>query len=350
MSLKEFNYTDLPASSQNCSDDSGFLVFFENYLTDVLDSLDQPVRDLAKGVVLSGGKRLRPLLTFHCGSDSPDVTEDLLKVSAILELVHVATLVHDDILDASLIRRSQPTLHTQIGEHSSILLGDALFSYALELASEFPTTKICKLVSKATRRTCSGEIMQNFNKGNFKLSFSDYSSIIQDKTGELFKASCQAGAYLSGHSSHVIDVVGEFGLSLGLNYQILDDLVDTFGTADKAGKSLGTDFIGGKITLPLILLFEGLTLHERKKVIGLLSADPSKPSTREVINNLMIEHQIQTHCIKFLRNNLIETKNIVANIASDGISRRLTTFLSSFDEKLAFVLPDLTANLLACDD
>ena len=133
-------------------------------MADTLSSLDQPVRDLAHKVVLGGGKRIRPLLVFRCGSGAKDVTDDLLKVSAILELVHVATLVHDDVLDNANFRRSKSTIHTQIGEHNAILLGDALFSFALELATEFPTTTICKLVAKATRLTCSGEIMQTFSE------------------------------------------------------------------------------------------------------------------------------------------------------------------------------------------
>jgi octaprenyl-diphosphate synthase len=347
MSLKEFDQSNSALSNLAESDDEAFLAFFENYLSDILDSLDRPVRELARRVLLGGGKRIRPLLVYRCGSDSPGVTDDLLKVSAILELVHVATLVHDDILDQAKIRRSRATIHTEIGEHAALLLGDALFSFALELATEFPTTRICNIVSSATRRTCSGEIMQTFARGNYDIGLSDYFSFIQDKTGELFKASCQAGAFLAGHSEDILDVVGEFGLSLGLNYQIFDDLVDSFGRTDKAGKSLGTDFDSGKITLPLLFLFQKLSCEDATELRGEMSSDRIDQALKERIGELLTVHEIREECLGFLAKKLSGTKLIASNISCPGMSERLLSFLSAFDEKLTILSPDTTPNFLA---
>ena len=347
MSLKEFDQSDSALSGLSESDDVGFLAFFENYLSDILDSLDRPVRELARRVLLGGGKRIRPLLVYRCGSDSPDVTDDLLKVSAILELVHVATLVHDDVLDEAKIRRSRATIHTEIGEHAAILLGDALFSFALELATEFPTTKICNIVSSATRRTCSGEIMQTFARGNYDLGLPDYFSFIQDKTGELFKASCQAGAFLAGHSENILDLVGEFGLSLGLNYQIFDDLVDSFGKTDAAGKCLGTDFDSGKITLPLLFLFQKLSHDQSLELRSELSSGPISQNLKVRIGELLIAYGIREECLEFLRKKLNETKLIASNVSCPSLSNRLLVFLASFDEKLSFLSTDSTPNFLA---
>jgi octaprenyl-diphosphate synthase len=347
MSLKEFDQSASVLSGLDERDDIGFLAFFENYLSDILDSLDRPVRESARRVLLGGGKRIRPLLVYRCGSDSPEVTDDLLKVSAILELVHAATLVHDDVLDQAKIRRSQATIHTELGEHAAILLGDALFSFALELATEFPTTRICNIVSAATRRTCSGEIMQTFARGNYDIGLSDYFSFIQDKTGELFKASCQAGAFLAGHSENILDMVGEFGLSLGLNYQIFDDLVDSFGKTDAAGKCLGTDFDSGKITLPLIFLFQKLSCDESLELRSEMSSGHISQNVRKRIGELLIAHEICEECLAFLRKKLNETKLIASNIRCQGMSNRLLVFLSSFDQKLSFLSSDSIPNFLA---
>jgi octaprenyl-diphosphate synthase len=347
MSLKEFDQSASVLSGLDERDDIGFLAFFENYLSDILDSLDRPVRESARRVLLGGGKRIRPLLVYRCGSDSPEVTDDLLKVSAILELVHAATLVHDDVLDQAKIRRSQATIHTELGEHAAILLGDALFSFALELATEFPTTRICNIVSAATRRTCSGEIMQTFARGNYDIGLSDYFSFIQDKTGELFKASCQAGAFLAGHSENILDMVGEFGLSLGLNYQIFDDLVDSFGKTDAAGKCLGTDFDSGKITLPLIFLFQKLSCDESLELRSEMSSGHISQNVRKRIGELLIAHEICEECLAFLRKKLNGTKLIASNIRCQGMSSRLLVFLSSFDQKLSFLSSDSIPNFLA---
>ena len=349
MSLKEFDQSNTVLSDLSHRGDSAFLSFFESYLSDILDSLDQPVRDLARKVVLGGGKRIRPLLVFRCGSGRSEVTEDLLKVSAILEIVHVATLVHDDVLDEAKIRRSHATIHTQIGENNAILLGDALFSFALELATEFPSTRICKLVSCATRRTCTGEIMQTFARGNFDISLSDYFSFIQDKTGELFKASCQAGAYLAGHSEHVIDQVGGFGLSLGLNYQIFDDLIDSFGESTVVGKCLGTDFDSGKVTLPTILLFQKLSTSQVREVKDMLADGPMSDFSRKKIGDLMVELDIREECLAFLGSKLTKTRLIASNLPYDDMSANLLDFLASFDDKLSLLSGGSFPNFLALD-
>ena len=140
---------------------SGFLSYFESYLSELCSDFDPSIDKLVRHVLLSGGKRIRPSLCYACGIHKPHSSNDLLKASAILEMVHVATLVHDDILDDATFRRGIRTLHNLTGNHTSILLGDALFSFALELSTDFPTSKICKIISH-TKITCSGEISKLF--------------------------------------------------------------------------------------------------------------------------------------------------------------------------------------------
>lgn len=342
--LQEKN--SLSSTRYSRKDVRSFLVFFEAYLDDSLQNLDGPTVDLARHVVLSGGKRIRPLLCFHCGAQNPNVTNDLLKASTILELVHVATLVHDDMIDQALLRRNSKTIHSFAGDHTAVLLGDALFSYALELATDFPTNRICRIVSKATRLTCSGEIRQNSSRGDASLSLEDYYKFIQDKTGELFKASCQLGALLSGHSEKDIDLVGEFGISLGICYQIYDDLLDTFGRKDKSEKSLGSDFDSGKLTLPLILLLQDVDALNR----DIISESINKSvcvDTKLVISKLFDSHFVIPKCLDEFNKHFSNIKLIANSVSDPVLSDYLTGFLSFFSSKITLLNTLKTSNFLA---
>jgi len=326
---------------------SDYLQFFEGYLNDLLDELDVNVRDLAKQVVLRGGKRIRPVLVFLCGSSNSDATENLLKASSVIELVHVATLVHDDILDNASIRRGNPTLHSLHSKHTSILLGDALFSFALEIATTFPDTTVCRIVSKATRDTCTGEIDQNLFVNDFEMSLDKYYSIIQNKTGALFSASCSIGAYLSGASSIVMDLVCDFGTSLGVNYQIYDDLVDTFGDKSSFDKTLGTDISSGKVTLPIIKLLESLSSNERNSVVSDLSQKTQNVDFLNYLGELFVKNSIHQVCFDELQKQLTNSRSIASNIPEAMLSKNLSNFISSFDGKIDSLSKNLFPNFLA---
>jgi octaprenyl-diphosphate synthase len=326
---------------------SDYLQFFEGYLNDLLDELDINVRDLAKQVVLRGGKRIRPVLVFLCGSRNSDATENLLKASSVIELVHVATLVHDDILDNASIRRGNPTLHSLHSKHTSILLGDALFSFALEIATTFPDTTVCRIVSKATRDTCTGEIDQNLFVNDFEMSLDKYYSIIQNKTGALFSASCSIGAYLSGASSIVMDLVCDFGTSLGVNYQIYDDLVDTFGDKSSFDKTLGTDISSGKVTLPIIKLLESLSGNERNSVVSDLSQKTQNVDFLNYLGELFVKNSIHQACFDELQKQLSNSRSIASNIPEAMLSKNLSNFISSFDGKIDSLSKNLFPNFLA---
>ena len=330
------------------SDSVCFLSSFEVYLTKLLSLFDVQTKDLASHVLLSGGKRIRPFLVHACAVDKLKATkEDLLKAASVLEIVHVATLVHDDILDNAQMRRDKSTLHSVFGRQTSILLGDALFSFALELATEFSTTKVCNIVSRATRRTCTGEINQNFNKGNYDLSAEQYFSIIQDKTGELFNASCSVGAYLAGADDELITLVGNFGTSLGLNYQIYDDLIDTFGSESSFGKTLGTDFESGKLTLPIIRLLESLSPEKKNSLKSDLSKNVNTAQFHRYLADLFIEYNIHHVCFSELETRLLNSKSIALSIPDSNVSSKLVAFLSSFDSKLTKLSLNLVPNFLA---
>lgn len=240
----------------------------DDFLGLQVQAFEPEIREMADYCIDTSGKRIRPTLVFLSGwQDSETIPDDLVKAAAVVELVHLATLVHDDIMDAAELRRSRRTAAREYGASAAVLLGDALFSHALHLAAQFPTTEVCHMVSESTRKVCAGEIVQTLRRGSTRISREDYWRIIDLKTAELFRVSCYLGAFLSGAEPAYVDAVSKFGRHLGIAYQIYDDLADFFGDERRIGKTLGTDFESGKITLPLLVLLEKLPDSERAALI-----------------------------------------------------------------------------------
>mgnify|MGYP006267255745 CR=1 FL=1 len=242
-------------------------VSLESFLNEQISSFEPEVRPLVRDCFLHSGKKLRPTLVFAFFTDRKTVLEgDVIKAAAIVELVHLATLVHDDILDEADLRHRSKTMVSRYGAHTSVLLGDALFAHALHLAADFPTVDICRAVSRATRQVCSGEIAQTFNRGTLP-RLDSYFRMIDLKTAELFKVSAFLGAFLAGLSSAEIEAARRFARHLGIAYQIYDDTADIFAEEKSAGKTLGTDAASGKATLPVILWLHSLADRERREVL-----------------------------------------------------------------------------------
>ena len=329
---------------------SRFIEFFEAHLSDSLSVLDSDIRPYALQSALAGGKRIRPLLVFHFAGRSEVLNDSTIKASVILEIVHLASLIHDDILDGAEIRRNLPSMHEKIGSHAAVLLGDALFGFALELASQFPTTRICSIVSEATRKTCSGEIRQTFARGRPDLSLDEYLSFINDKTGELFRASCQIGAYLSGAEQDIINLAGEFGLSLGINYQVFDDLIDSFEDPGNCDKSLGSDWETGKMTLPVILLREVASGDEVKLLDQLIRSgrdnNPEK-NIRSQILELFEKYEILPKCIQYFEESFSRTQSLIDQFPNTHLRDDLNAFIQSFTLKFTKLANLKTSNFLA---
>ena len=224
----------------------------ESFLQDQEASFEPEVRPMVREVLAHPGKRLRPLLAFGSGA-GPGPTIDLIRGAAIVELVHLATLVHDDVLDGADTRHGADTPNRTHGAHAAVLFGDALFAHALVLASEHTSSTLCSIVARASRDVCSGEVCQTFSRDNMQLSLEAYRRQIRMKTAVLFEAACRVGALVVGHPPAHIEACAGFGLHLGVAYQMYDDFVDLLQDDAKAGKTLGTDAASGKLTLPMLL-------------------------------------------------------------------------------------------------
>jgi octaprenyl-diphosphate synthase len=246
------------------------LAALDAFLQDQVERFEPEVRDMAAYCLESSGKRLRPALVFLSGWQDGRVSPEVVRAAAVVEMVHLATLVHDDIMDGAEIRRNRRTAARAYGPEAAVLLGDALFSQALHVASQFPTPAVCLAVSASTRQVCSGEIMQTLRRRDVNLTLADYRRIIDLKTAELFRVSCQLGSSLAGNPPELVRACETFGRHLGIAYQIYDDLVDFLGEEKRVGKTLGTDLASGKLTLPLMLLLERVPAAERVALLDSL--------------------------------------------------------------------------------
>lgn len=212
----------------------------------------------------SRGKRLRPALALLAGGATGKICSSHFDLAVVLELIHAATLVHDDIMDGADMRRGQPTANAKWGNAISVLLGDCLFAHALKLSTSFPNGEISRRIASAASDVCSGEIIQTQRRFDLKLSIADYYRIIEMKTAALFAAATELGAFINEASPEVISAMKTFGLKLGTAYQIYDDCLDIAGSEDTVGKTLGTDLRKGKLTLPLLYLLQSASEQERQ--------------------------------------------------------------------------------------
>jgi octaprenyl-diphosphate synthase len=202
------------------------------------------------------GKRLRPALLLLSGRACGSMTEAHRVLAAVVEMIHTATLVHDDVLDESMVRRHAATVNAEWGNETAVLLGDYLFTHAFHLAATLETTLACRWIGRATNRVCEGEMQQVHHRGNLKLDERSYFAIIEGKTAELTAVSCRLGAHYSGADEATTEALDRYGRNLGIAFQIADDVLDIWGEERLTGKSLGTDLEKQKLTLPVIRLLE----------------------------------------------------------------------------------------------
>ncbi len=218
-----------------------------------------------------GGKRLRPALLLlsavatehhHAAQASPPdqrtdhgaLTDDHITMATVVEMVHTATLVHDDVLDKATTRRHAPTINAKWSDDTSILLGDYLFAQSFYLAATLPSTRACRWVGRAAQQVCEGELRQVLARDWLDIDEETYLDILRGKTAELTSVACRLGCSLSGGDNELVAALSEYGNDLGIAFQIADDCLDLWGHTEEIGKTLGTDLAQGKITLPLIRL------------------------------------------------------------------------------------------------
>jgi octaprenyl-diphosphate synthase len=228
----------------------------ERVLAQTLKSRYQQITAVVDHVGQYRGKRLRPALLLLTARACGLVTTAHHVLAAVVEMIHTATLVHDDVLDGAAVRRHVATVNAEWGNQTSILLGDYLFTHAFHLSATLGDARACRIIGESTNRVCEGELCQGLERGNLELAEDAYFDMIDGKTAELIACCCRLGALFSGAEPEVVEGLTRYGRLLGLAFQIADDLLDLEGEERTTGKSLGTDLDQLKLTLPLIRLLE----------------------------------------------------------------------------------------------
>lgn len=253
----------------------------ERVFLDEIASRHPYVREVLSHLTSYRGKRLRPMLVLLSASACGGIDPAHVVLAAVVEMIHTATLVHDDVLDEATTRRHVATVNSRWSNETSVLLGDYLFTHAFHLTSSLGDAAACRLIGRATNIVCGGEMAQVADRGNLSLSEEQYLEIIEAKTAELCAVSCLLGAQHAGAPRSTCDALDGFGRSLGIAFQIADDLLDVIGNERNTGKSLGTDLQKQKLTLPIIHLLTQVSPADSETIRELL-AHPDR-QTREAL-------------------------------------------------------------------
>jgi octaprenyl-diphosphate synthase len=266
-----------------------FLQAVDERLIQQASDFDPQVVPYAKSALNGGGKHLRPTLVALAGGTVGQVGDAHITAAVIIEMVHLATLVHDDVMDEAQIRRGQLTIAANWGNEIAVLFGDCLFAQAVKMAASFPTPEVCRAVATATNTVCTGEILQTQHRRKFELSRREYFRVIEMKTAELFTLSCDLAAFLGNAKTDQRAALRQFGAAFGTAYQVYDDCVDLFGSETAAGKSLGTDLAKGKLTWPVLLAWERANVADRAHLESLIQH--WQPENLSAMNQLLVRYE-----------------------------------------------------------
>ena len=252
------NFTEIQALMKSELD------LMNKILVDRLDSNVDLISQMSQYIINSGGKRIRPLLLLICAKATEYDGDYHYSMAVVIELIHTATLLHDDVVDQSATRRGQETANELWGNAPSVLVGDFLYSRAFEIMVEPNSMEIMRILSKATNQISEGEVLQLLNIKNANVTQAEYFKVIERKTACLFKAACQIAGILSSADQKVINAMGSFGMHLGNAFQIIDDTLDYESDSNIIGKEIGDDLSEGKVTLPMIYALEKTKKAENK--------------------------------------------------------------------------------------
>ena len=224
------------------------------------------VSTISDYIIAAGGKRLRPVLLLLCCGALGYQGDQKFNMAAVVEFIHTATLLHDDVVDESELRRGNATANARFGNPASVLVGDFLYSRAFQMMVEANNMRIMQVLAEATNVIAEGEVMQLMNMHNPHLDEAGYLQVIRSKTAKLFEASARVGAILSGADAATEDACARYGQALGTAFQVIDDVLDYAGESTLLGKNLGDDLREGKTTLPLIVAMQRGTSEERATI------------------------------------------------------------------------------------
>ena len=245
----------------------------------ILSQLADPVAKMVVYLITAGGKRLRPALVLLAGASGRAANHaGLIDTATAVELIHTATLIHDDIIDQSPLRRSQPTFHARWGTERAVLMGDYLYATAFTLLARVGVPEVMQTMADVCQQLSRGELREVEARFRLDLSEVEYLDIIRDKTASLISGCCRCGAILSGAAPETVDRLTEFGINFGLAFQIVDDCLDLIGDQQQLGKAIHTDLDKGALSLPMIYLTHTLSAKARARLFAPLRSHATDPA------------------------------------------------------------------------
>lgn len=296
-------------------------------------SFDPAVEGYVSYAIGGRGKRLRPLIALLAGGAvGGPIKSEHVDLAVIVELIHVATLVHDDIVDEAEWRRAQPTLNARWGNSLSVLLGDWLFAHALNLSAQFEDVEVSRAIARAAREVCTGEIIQTQRRFDLHLGIDDYLRIIEMKTGSLFAVAADLGAMLGNAEPAAQNALKIFGQKIGTAYQIYDDCIDIAGTERLTGKTLGSDLRKGKLTLPVLMLLGGRNGADKEHLSQLI-LDARFEEIGRLLNSTQANGALSAS-IDAGQSLIAEAQAQIANLPSNAYSNALVSLGDAFREML----------------
>ncbi len=274
----------------------------------------------------SAGKRIRPALAILSAKYCGEVTEETIALGAALEMIHVATLIHDDIIDNSEVRRKQKTLNFKWGNEISVLMGDYVFASSFYLMAKKLPKNVLSTLADTTNIICRGEISETFHRFNASLTENQYLEVIKEKTASLFAASCQTGAMLMEADESVVENLYRFGMGIGMAFQVIDDTLDFVGQESKVGKPVMSDFKEGKLTLPVIHCFNNGTKTEKERLTEITLSKLKKDSDLDFLCSLIEKYKAIDFSVQKARFYVEEAKSALEELSGHGSKRELLYF------------------------
>ena len=265
----------------------------EQFLKDDIKTSVPLINEVILYLLSSGGKRLRPVFLALSARMCGYKGENIPAMSAVIEYIHTATLLHDDIIDGAKYRRKRPTANSLYGNDVAVLCGDFLYSRSYITLTEYGAKQVQMILSSAALTMSEGEVIQLLKTGDINLTFDDYIQIITRKTAVLFSAACEIGGRLAEVSEEKIKALKDFGYYLGLSFQMTDDILDYMGNPEITGKKNGTDLFEGKLTLPVIKTLEKADENEKNIITEMFKKKERNDDDLKVLKDIMVKYDIE---------------------------------------------------------
>lgn len=309
------------------------LLQVENHLIQLLERRGGVLKGPAEMMFRSGGKRLRPALVLLCSRLFGQQPEAAVAIAAAVEMVHGASLIHDDVIDATETRRGKPTLNALTGNRFAVLLGDLLLCQALLAVAELQRVNLVQVVSQAVADMTTGQLLELRCQGDVETSKEQYLRMIEGKTAALMEAGCRLGALLNDVSPEQVEACGRFGRNLGMAFQITDDVLDIWGKAEKLGKPVGNDLRERKYTLPFLHAYGESEQAQRNLVRQLLAQDTLDQGSMDALVQWMNRHNSRQHSLDLAHGYLKEARAAVLLTPPGGTRNSLEELLDYVTER-----------------